>query len=66
LEREEIAKDWKDSITIPIYKGKVNAMDCGKYRGVRLLEHGMKAYHYVLERRLRKIVNIGNYLFEFI
>jgi len=65
LEGKEIPKDWKDSITIPIYKGKGDAMDCGNYRGVRLLEHGMKVYEYVLERRLREIVDIGDYQFGF-
>ena len=40
-------------------------MDCGNYRGVRLLEHGMKVYEYVLERRLREIVDIGDYQFGF-
>ena len=40
-------------------------MDCGNYRGVRLLEHGMKVYEYVLEKRLRKIVDIGSYQFGF-
>ena len=65
LEGEEIPKDWKDNITIPIYKGKGEAMECGNYRGVRLLEHGMKVYEYVLERRLRKIVDIGSYQFGF-
>ena len=57
-EGEEIPEDWKGSITIPIYKGKGDAMDCGIYRGVRLLEHGMKVYKYVLEKKLRKIVDI--------
>ena len=36
-------------------------MDCGKYRGVRLLEHGMRVYEYVLEKRLRKILDIRSY-----
>ena len=40
-------------------------MDCGNYRGVRLLEHGMKVYKYVLEKKLRKIVDIGSYQFGF-
>ena len=40
-------------------------MECGNYRGVRLLDHGMKVYEYVLEKRLRKIVDIGNYQFGF-
>ena len=37
----------------------------GNYSGVRLLEHGMKVYKYVLERRLRKIVNLGRFQFGF-
>ena len=41
------------------------AMDCGKYSGVRQPEHGMKVYEYVLEKIIRKIVDIGNYQFGF-
>ena len=44
MEGEEITKDWEDSITIPIYKGKREAMDCGNYREVRLLEYDMKVF----------------------
>jgi hypothetical protein len=47
LAGKELPDDWKSSSTIPIYKGKGDAMDCGKYRGVRLLEHGMKVYECV-------------------
>ena len=46
--------------------GKVgirDAMDCGNYRGVRLLEHGMKVYEYVLEKS-RKILDIRSYQFR--
>ena len=37
LEGEEIPNDWKGSITIPIYIGKGDAVDCGNYRGVRFV-----------------------------
>jgi len=50
---EKVPEDCKSSTTIPIYKGKGDAMECGKYRGVRLLGHGMKVYGYVLEKRIR-------------
>ncbi len=43
---------WGSSYAIPIYKGKGDALLCGKYRGVRLLEHGMKYWEKVLEKRL--------------
>ncbi len=40
---------------------------CGKYRGVRLLEHGMKLWEKILERRLRDtcIVRIEDIQFGF-
>ena len=43
-DRGEMPLDWVDSYTIPIYKGKGDALSCSKYRGVRLLEHGMKLW----------------------
>jgi len=48
----KISEDWNSNTTIPIYKSKGNTMECSKYRGVRLLEHGMKVYEYVLEKRM--------------
>ena len=62
---EKIPDDWRSSITCPIYKGKGDSMECGKHRGVRLLEHGMKLYERVLEKRLRSLINIGEYQFGF-
>ena len=65
LSGEKVPGDWSSSTTIPIYKGKGDAMDCGKYRGVRLLEHAMKIYERVLERRLRNLAKIGDYHYGF-
>jgi len=62
---EKIPEDWKSNTTILIYKGKGDAMECGKYRRVTLLEHGMKVYKYLLEKRMRNMVAIGNYQFGF-
>ncbi len=43
IETEERATtEWGSSYTIPVYKGKGDALLCGTYGGVRLLEHGMK------------------------
>ena len=64
-EREEMPEEWADSFTVPIYKGKGDALSCGKYRGVRLLEHGMKLWEKILEERLRRIVNIDECQFGF-
>ena len=37
-----IPEDWKSSMVLPIYKGKRDPMECGCYRGIKLLEHAMK------------------------
>ena len=35
-------------------------MECGSYRAIKLLEHGMKVLERVLERRLRMKVSIDD------
>jgi len=37
-----ISEDWKPSVVLPIYKVKGDPMECGSYRGIKLLEHAMK------------------------
>ena len=53
---ENIPEDWKKSTTIPIYNG--NILECGSYRGIKLLEHGMKIYERILDRRLREVIRV--------
>jgi len=64
-DRGEIPLEWADSYTIPIYKGKGDALSCSKYRGVRLLEHGMKLWEKILQERLRELVKIDECQFGF-
>ena len=64
-DREEIPVEWAESYTIPIYKGKGDVLSCGKYRGVRLLEHGMKLWEKILEERLRGLVKINGCQFAY-
>ena len=51
LDGKGIPDEWKTSVVVPIFKGKGDVMNCGSYRGVKLLEHGMKIIERVLERR---------------
>ena len=51
---------------IPIYKAKGNVLDCGNYRGIKLLEHGLKVYERIIDKRLRQQVNIDDMQFRFI
>ena len=40
-------------------------MDCGAYRGVKLLEHAMKIVERVLEKRIRELVKVDDMQFGF-
>ena len=42
VKERSIPEDWKSSVVLPIYKGKGDPMECGSYRGIKLLEHAMK------------------------
>ena len=42
-----------------MYKGKGDPLDCGSYRAMKLLEHGMKVLERVLEKRIMKKVKIA-------
>ena len=57
MDGKGIPDEWKTSVVVPIFKGKGDVMNCGSYRGVKLLEHGMKIIERVLERRIRALVS---------
>ena len=42
LHEKGMPEEQKTSVVVPIFKGKEDVMDCGAYRGVKLLEHAMK------------------------
>ena len=58
-------KDWDKSLMINVYKGKGDALECGSYRGIKLLEHAMKVFERVIEARLRQKIHIDDMQFGF-
>jgi len=61
----KIPVDWGKSWLVSIYKGKGDAMECGSYRGVKLLEHALKVFERVIESRVRRKVDIDAMQFGF-
>jgi hypothetical protein len=61
----KIPEDWCKSWMVNVYKGKGDALECGSYRGIKLLDHVMKVLERVIEGRVRKIVKIDNMQFGF-
>ena len=65
LQEGRIPTDWTRSTLIPFYKNKGDPLECGSYRGIKLLEQTLKLYERVLEVRIRKQVNINDMQFGF-
>ena len=65
LDGRGMPDEWELSVVVPIFKGKGDAMSCGAYRGVELLEHAMKIVEKVLERRMRCMVRVDKMQFGF-
>ena len=61
----KVPSDWCKSWMVTVFKGKGDALECGSYRGIKLLEHGMKVFERVLEARLRRNVVIDDMQFGF-
>jgi hypothetical protein len=61
----KIPADWTKSWMVNVYKGKGDALECGSYRGIKLLEHVMKILERIIEDRVRKIVKIDDMQFGF-
>ena len=51
LDEKGIPNEWKTSVVVPIFKRKGDVLNCGSYRRVRDLKHGMKVIESVLEAK---------------
>ena len=60
----KVPEDWSRSWMVNVYKGKGDALTCGSYRDIKLLEHAMKVLEKI-EGRLRKIVKTDSMQFGF-
>ena len=65
LNGKGMPEERKTSVVVPIFKGKGDVMDCGAYRGVKLLEHAMKIVERVLEKKIKELVKVDDIQFGF-
>ena len=61
----EIPDDWKHSVLMSIFRGKGNILNCGDYRGIKLLEHVMKVHERIIDSKIRKQVVVDEIQFSF-
>ena len=65
METEKMTEEWRDSILVPVFTNKGDILDCGNYRGIKLMAHTLKMWERVIEKRLREGVSISDQQFGF-
>ena len=66
VKEEKMPSNWEMSVIINCFKGKGDAVECGIFRGLKLLDHLMKIFERVIEKYIREAVNIDDMQFGFI
>jgi len=65
MKQERVPRDLKESDILAFYKQKGDVMHCKNYRGIKLLEIGLKVYEKEIERRIRQRVELHDNQFGF-
>ena len=65
MQSETMPEEWRDSILIPVFKNKGDILECGNYRGIKLMAHTLKLGERVIEKRLRERTTISDQQFGF-
>ena len=65
VQEGKIPSDWRKSWIVKVYKGKGDALECGSYRGINLLDHVMKVLERVIEKRMRSKMSVNDMQFGF-
>ena len=63
LDGKGMPDDWDMGVVVPIVKGKGEALNCESYVGGYLLEDALKIVENVLEKIIRKLVNVDEMQF---
>ena len=57
----KIPEHWSMSWLVYVNKkDQGDSLECGSYRGIKLVEHAMKILERVIERRVRNVVKIDS------
>ena len=58
LFESKLLDNWMLNSLVSIYKGKGDPLNTISYRHIKLLEHAFNLYEWILDKRLREIVDI--------
>ena len=62
----KVPYDWEQSFIVCLYKGKVDALERGNYRGLKLTEQVMKILERIVDGLIRQLVSSDDSQFGFV
>ena len=62
----KVSSDWEQSFIVCLYKGKGNALEKGKYRGLKLTEQVMKVLEMIVDGLIRRVMSMDDSQFGFV
>ena len=65
LKEKRIPSEWDTSVIVNCFKYKGEATGRRNYRGMKLLEHMMKMFERIIEKEIRKVIDVGEMQFGF-
>ena len=65
MNTEQMPSAWRQSVLIPIFKGKGDIQECKNDRAIKLLSHTFKIWERDVDRRIRQCTNIDESQFGF-
>jgi len=61
----KIHEDWSKSWLASVHKDKGDTIECGSYRGIKMIEHVLKIFERFVEVQVKENIKIDNMQFGF-
>ena len=62
----KVPSDWEQSFIVCVYKGKGDALESGRYHGLKLTEQVMKVLERSVDSLIRQLVSVDDSQFSFV
>ena len=65
LFKDKLPEEWMLSLLVQGFRAKRDPLNSNSYRGIKLLEHGIKLYKKVFDRHLSEVLDIDKMQYGF-
>lgn len=66
MRSKQSSNEWRRNTSVPVYKNKWGIQNCANYKETKIMNHAIKLWERVIERRLRKETKVTENQFDFV